>query len=158
MSTPRDDNGDEVEPTYEVVISCTRYVFAQTEIKTRILACGLSLLNARDLGEWMHALSHAIFNFSLRYSTSVASQRLCTDIVTSACPLDMDIDLQSFTIPCFPSLMVTMSRPAYHAVLECSSLTPVIAFFPLGNTVLFRVWSVPVLVATSNIVTNLIFF
>jgi len=42
MSTPHDDNGDEVGPTYEVVISCTRYVSAQTEIKTHIVACGLS--------------------------------------------------------------------------------------------------------------------
>ena len=45
MSTLCDDNGDEVGPTYEVIISCTCYVFAQTEIKIRILACGLSLAN-----------------------------------------------------------------------------------------------------------------
>jgi hypothetical protein len=43
----------EIGPTYEVVISRTRYVSAQTEIKTRIVACGVSLANARDLGEWM---------------------------------------------------------------------------------------------------------
>lgn len=59
--------GGEVGPTYEVVISRTRYVSAQTEIKTRIVACGVSLANARDLGEWMGAPSHAIFNFSPRY-------------------------------------------------------------------------------------------
>ena len=58
--------GGEVGPTYEVVISRTRYVSAQTEIKTRIVACGVSLANARDLGEWMGAPSHAIFNFSPR--------------------------------------------------------------------------------------------
>jgi pre-mRNA-splicing helicase BRR2 len=59
--------GGEVGPTYEVIISRTRYVSAQTEIKTRIVACGVSLANARDLGEWMGAPSHAIFNFPPRY-------------------------------------------------------------------------------------------
>ncbi len=58
--------GGEVGPTYEVVISRTRYVSAQTELKTRIVACGVSLANARDFGEWMGAPSHAIFNFPPR--------------------------------------------------------------------------------------------
>ncbi|KAG6857079.1 hypothetical protein H0H87_009640 [Tephrocybe sp. NHM501043] len=105
--------GGEVGPTYEVVISRTRYVSAQTEIKTRIVACGVSLANARDLGEWMGAPSHAIFNFS-----------------PSARPLDMDIHLQSFTIPHFPSLMIAMSKPAYLAVVEYSPTKPVIIFVP----------------------------
>ena len=78
----------------------------------------------------MGAPSHAIFNFPPRYSPSVAPQRLRTDIVTSARPLDMDIHLQSFTIPHFPSLMIAMSKPAYLAVLEDSSLKPVIVFVP----------------------------
>jgi pre-mRNA-splicing helicase BRR2 len=59
--------GGEVGPVYEVVISRTRYVSAQTDIKTRIVACGVSLANARDLGEWMGVPTHAIFNFSPRY-------------------------------------------------------------------------------------------
>jgi hypothetical protein len=42
MSTLREDNSDEVGLTYEVVISCTRYVSAQTEIKTCIVTCRLS--------------------------------------------------------------------------------------------------------------------
>ncbi|KIM78188.1 hypothetical protein PILCRDRAFT_824660 [Piloderma croceum F 1598] len=103
--------GGEVGPTYEVVISRTRYVSAQTEIKTRIVACGVSLANARDLGEWMGAPSHAIFNFS-----------------PSARPLDMDIHLQSFTIPHFPSLMIAMSKPAYLAIVEYAPTKPVIIF------------------------------
>jgi pre-mRNA-splicing helicase BRR2 len=122
--------GGEVGPTYEVVISRTRYVSAQTEIKTRIVACGVSLANARDLGEWMGAPSHAIFNFSPRYLPFVAPRRLHTHVVTSARPLDMDIHLQSFTIPHFPSLMIAMSKPAYLAVLEFSSSKPVIVFVP----------------------------
>ncbi|KAI0062804.1 Sec63-domain-containing protein [Artomyces pyxidatus] len=105
--------GGEVGPTYEVVISRTRYVSAQTEIKTRIVACGVSLANARDLGEWIGAPSHAIFNFP-----------------PSARPLDMDIHLQSFTIPHFPSLMIAMSKPAYLAISEYAPTKPVIIFVP----------------------------
>ncbi|KAF5334550.1 hypothetical protein D9757_015127 [Collybiopsis confluens] len=54
-----------------------------TELKTRIVALGVSLANARGLGEW---------------------------IVLGP---DMDIHLQSFSIPHFPSLMLAMSKPAY---------------------------------------------
>jgi len=56
--------GGEVGPTYEVVISRTRYVSFQTKIPTRIVACGVSLANAEDLGEWIGAKSHTVFNFS----------------------------------------------------------------------------------------------
>ncbi|KAE9386751.1 Sec63-domain-containing protein [Gymnopus androsaceus JB14] len=105
--------GGEVGPTYEVILSRTRYVSAQTEIKTRIVACGVSLANARDLGEWIGVPSHAIFNFS-----------------PSARPLDMDIHLQSFAIPHFPSLMIAMSKPAYLAITEYSPNKPVIIFVP----------------------------
>ncbi|KAJ7063405.1 putative RNA helicase [Mycena amicta] len=107
--------GGEVGPTYEVVISRTRYISEQPENKTRtrIVACGVSLANARDLGEWLGAPSHAIFNFS-----------------PSARPLDMDIHIQSFTIPHFPSLMIAMSKPAYLAIVEYSATKPVIVFVP----------------------------
>lgn len=105
--------GGEVGPTYEVIISRTRYVSAQTEIKTRIVACGVSLANARDLGEWIGAPSHAIFNFS-----------------PSSRPLDMDIHLQSFNIPHHPSLMIAMSKPAYLAMVEYAPTKPVIIFVP----------------------------
>ncbi|KAL5507360.1 BRR2 [Sanghuangporus vaninii] len=105
--------GGEIGPVYEVIISRTRYVSAQTEKKTRIIACSVSLANARDLGEWMGVPSHAIFNFP-----------------PSARPLDMDIHLQSFSIPHFPSLMIAMSKPAYLAISEYSPVKPVIIFVP----------------------------
>ncbi|KAF8415525.1 hypothetical protein L210DRAFT_3397860 [Boletus edulis BED1] len=80
-------------------------------MKTRVVACGVSLANARDLGEWIGAPSHAIFNFS-----------------PSSRPLDMDIHLQSFTIPHYPSLMIAMSKPAYLAIVEYAPTKPVIVF------------------------------
>ncbi|KAG7088489.1 hypothetical protein E1B28_012477 [Marasmius oreades] len=114
--------GGDVGPTYEVIISRTRYVSAQTEIKTRIVGCGVSLSNSRDLGEWMGVPSHAIFNFS-----------------PSARPLDLDIHLQSFTIPHFPSLMIAMSKPAYLAITEYSPTKPVIIFVPSRKQCRFTV-------------------
>lgn len=105
--------GGEIGPTYEVIVSRTRYVSAQTDIKTRIVACGVSLANARDLGEWMGVPSHAVFNFP-----------------PSARPLDIDIHLQSFNIPHFPSLMISMSKPAYLAITEYSPAKPVLIFVP----------------------------
>jgi pre-mRNA-splicing helicase BRR2 len=42
----------------------------------------------------------------------------------------MDIHLQSFTIPHFPSLMIAMSKPAYLAIAEYSPTKPVIIFVP----------------------------
>ncbi|KAF5314376.1 hypothetical protein D9619_011892 [Psilocybe cf. subviscida] len=64
--------GGEVGPTYEVVSSGNRYVERQT---------------AEDLGKWMGASEHTIFNFAL-----------------SARSLDMAIHIQTFTTNRFPSL------------------------------------------------------
>lgn len=103
----------DIGPVYEVVISRTRYVSKQTEVETRIVALSASLANARDFGEWMGAPSRAIYNFP-----------------PSARPLDLDIHLQSFSIPHFPSLMIAMSKPAYLAIKDYSPTKPVIIFTP----------------------------
>lgn len=42
----------------------------------------------------------------------------------------MDIHLQSFSVPHFPSLMIAMSKPAYIAIKEYSPTKPVILFAP----------------------------
>ena len=46
----------------------------------------------------------------------------------SSRPLDMDIHLQSFTIPHYPSLMIAMSKPAYLTIVEYAPTRPVIIF------------------------------
>jgi len=51
-------------------------------------------------------------------------------VYSSARPLDMDIHMQSFSIPHFPSLMIAMSKPAYLAIAEYSPAKPVIIFVP----------------------------
>lgn len=42
----------------------------------------------------------------------------------------MEIHLQTFNIPHFPSLMIAMAKPAYLAIVEHSPNKPVIAFVP----------------------------
>jgi len=72
----------EVGPTYKVVTLWTWYVSAQTEIKTHIVACGVSLANACDLDGWMGAPSHAIFNFSPRWVFSwISHDPILTGVV-----------------------------------------------------------------------------
>ncbi|GAA96884.1 uncharacterized protein L969DRAFT_17737 [Mixia osmundae IAM 14324] len=105
--------GSEIGPTYEIVVSRTRLIGAQTEHKTRIIGFGASLGNARDLGEWMGANSQTIFNFS-----------------PGARPLPLQVHLQSFNVPHFPSLMLQMAKPAYLAIIEWAEARPVIAFVP----------------------------
>ena len=47
----------------EVAASRMRYIAAQTDSKIRIVALAHSLANARDVGEWLGAGPHALFNF-----------------------------------------------------------------------------------------------
>ncbi|CAH7668860.1 Sec63 Brl domain-domain-containing protein [Phakopsora pachyrhizi] len=106
--------GSEIGPTYEVIVSRTRYVTAQSEIsKTRIVALGCPLANARDLGDWMGATTQTIFNFS-----------------PGSRPLPLEVHLQSFNVPHFPSLMIQMAKPAYLSILEYAHEKPVIVFVP----------------------------
>ena len=50
-------------PVMEVAASRMRYIAAQTDSKIRIVALSHSLANARDVGEWLGAGPHALFNF-----------------------------------------------------------------------------------------------
>jgi pre-mRNA-splicing helicase BRR2 len=40
-----------------------RYISSQTESPIRIVGLCTSLANAKDLGEWIGATSHGLFNF-----------------------------------------------------------------------------------------------
>ncbi|RSH79448.1 DEIH-box ATPase [Apiotrichum porosum] len=103
--------GGDVGSTYEVIVSRTRYVSQQTGVPTRIVACSVSLANARDLGDWIGASSQNVFNFS-----------------PSARPLPLEVHLQSFNVPHFPSLMLAMAKPAYLAMIEHAAHRPTICF------------------------------
>ena len=47
----------------QVVTSRMRYISSQRETPIRIVGLATSLANAKDLGEWIGATSHGLFNF-----------------------------------------------------------------------------------------------
>ncbi|KAF3912422.1 hypothetical protein ABW20_dc0100492 [Dactylellina cionopaga] len=97
---------------YEIVVSRMQYIAIQLEkTDTRIVALSVSLSNARDLGEWIGATSHTIFNFS-------PLDR----------PIPLEIHMQSFTIPHHPSLMLAMVKPVYQAVVQHAGTERAIVF------------------------------
>jgi pre-mRNA-splicing helicase BRR2 len=98
---------------YEIVVSRMHAMAAQIESGMRIVGLSVSLSNARDIGEWIGANKHTIFNFSP---------------AIRAIPLELKI--QSFTIPHFPSLMLAMAKPTYKAITQLSPDKPAMVFVP----------------------------
>ncbi|KMU90181.1 ATP-dependent DNA helicase MER3 [Coccidioides immitis H538.4] len=50
--------------------------------------------------------------------------------IPHARPVPLELHLQSFTIPHFPSLMLAMARPAYSSILQLSPSKPALVFVP----------------------------
>lgn len=98
---------------YEVIVSRMHYIALQTENEMRIVGLSVPLSNARDIGEWIGANKHTIYNFS-----------------PHARPVPLELHLQSFTIPHFPSAMLAMARPAYQSILQLSPDKPALVFVP----------------------------
>ncbi|KAH8433695.1 ATP-dependent RNA helicase BRR2 [Aspergillus melleus] len=98
---------------YEVVVSRMHSIALQLENGLRLVGLSVPLANARDIGEWIGANKHTIYNFS-----------------PHARPVPLELHLQSFTIPHFPSLMLAMARPAYLSILQLSPDKPALVFVP----------------------------
>jgi len=98
---------------YEVVVSRMQAMATQLESGMRIIGLSVSLSNARDIGEWIGASKNTIYNFSPGIR---------------AIPLELKI--QSFTIPHFPSLMLAMAKPTYKAITQLSPDKPAMVFVP----------------------------
>ena len=81
---------------YEAVISRSQAIAAQLENGLRIVGLSVSLSNARDIGEWIGASKHTIYNFSQNVR-----------------PIPLSLHLQTFSIPHFPSLMLAMTCLLY---------------------------------------------
>ncbi|KAL5345182.1 Pre-mRNA-splicing helicase BRR2, partial [Pseudogymnoascus australis] len=96
---------------YEIVVSRMHYIRSQTQLPMRIVGLSVPLANARDIGEWIDAKKHTIYNFS----THVRS-------------VPLELHIQSFTIPHFPSLMLAMAKPTYLSILQMSPDKPAIVF------------------------------
>lgn len=98
---------------YEIIVSRMHYVAMQTKNNMRIVGLSVSLSNAKDIGEWLGATKHTIYNFSPHVR-----------------PVPLELHIQSFTIPHFPSLMLAMAKPTYASVLQMSADKPAIIFVP----------------------------
>jgi pre-mRNA-splicing helicase BRR2 len=103
--------GSSMGPTYEVIVSRMRYIASQTQQPIRVVALGTSLANARDLGEWIGATSHSVFNFH-----------------PSVRPVPLEIHIQSYNVPHFASLMMAMAKPTYIAITQHADNKPAIVF------------------------------
>ncbi|KAL2358149.1 DEAD/DEAH box helicase domain-containing protein [Cryomyces antarcticus] len=99
--------------TYETIVSRMHAIALQLENGMRIVGLSVSLANARDIGEWIGASKHTIFNFSPHIR-----------------PIPLELHIQSFTIPHFPSLMLAMAKPTYQSILQMSPDRPAMVFLP----------------------------
>ncbi|PSR82178.1 Sec63 Brl domain-domain-containing protein [Coniella lustricola] len=98
---------------YETIVSRMHYIRTQTELPMRIVGLSVSLANARDVGEWIDAKKHDIYNFSPHVR-----------------PIPLELHIQSYTIPHFPSLMLAMAKPTYLAITQMSPDRPALVFVP----------------------------
>ncbi|KAI0125930.1 Sec63 Brl domain-containing protein [Xylariales sp. AK1849] len=98
---------------YEIIVSRMHYIRTQAELALRIVGLSVSLANARDIGEWIDTKKKDIYNFS-----------------PHARPVPLELRIQSFSIPHFPSLMLAMAKPTYLAITEASPDQPVMVFVP----------------------------
>ena len=98
---------------YEIIVSRMHYIALQTENDMRLIGLSVSLSNARDIGEWVGASKHTIYNFSPHVR-----------------PVPLELHIQSFTIPHFPSLMLAMAKPTYSSIIQMSPDKPVMIFVP----------------------------
>ncbi|KAK0118790.1 DEIH-box ATPase [Cadophora gregata] len=98
---------------YEIIVSRMHYIRSQTQLPLRIIGLSVSLSNARDIGEWIDAKKHNIYNFSPHVRS-----------------VPLELHIQSFTVPHFPSLMLAMAKPTYLSILQMSPDKPAIIFVP----------------------------
>ncbi|CAK0763687.1 DExH-box ATP-dependent RNA helicase DExH12 [Coccomyxa viridis] len=86
-------------PIIEMITSRMRFMSSQLETPLRIVGLSTSLANARDVGEWIGASSHGLFNFP-----------------PGVRPVPLEIVIQSFDIANLEARTSAMARPAYTAV------------------------------------------
>lgn len=96
---------------YEIIVSRMHYIRSQTQLPLRIVGLSVSLSNARDIGEWIDAKKHNIYNFSPHVRS-----------------VPLELHIQSFTVPHFPSLMLAMAKPTYYSILQMSPDKPALIF------------------------------
>ncbi|KAI0200103.1 Sec63 Brl domain-containing protein [Astrocystis sublimbata] len=98
---------------YEIIVSRMHYIRTTASLAMRIIGLSVPLANARDLGEWIDAKRKDIYNFSPHVR-----------------PVPLELRIQSYTIPHFPSLMLAMAKPTFLAITELSPSQPALVFVP----------------------------
>ncbi|KAL6175995.1 hypothetical protein ACLB2K_052631 [Fragaria x ananassa] len=93
--------GGQGGPILEVIVSRMRYIASQGENKIRIVALSTSLANAKDLGEWIGATSHGLFNFP-----------------PGVRPVPLEIHIQGVDLANFEARMQAMAKPTYTAIVQ----------------------------------------
>ncbi|KNA14581.1 hypothetical protein SOVF_105940 [Spinacia oleracea] len=88
--------GGQGGPVVEVIVSRMRYIASQVENKIRIVALSTSLANAKDLGEWIGASSHGLFNFP-----------------PGVRPVPLEVHIQGIDIANFEARIQAMTKPTY---------------------------------------------
>ncbi|PON75800.1 hypothetical protein PanWU01x14_040600 [Parasponia andersonii] len=111
--------GGQGGPVLEVIVSRMRYIASQDENKIRIVALSTSLANAKDLGEWIGASSHGLFNFP-----------------PAVRPVPLEIHIQGVDIANFEARMQAMTKPTYTAIVQhTQNGKPAIVYVPPGKHV-----------------------
>ncbi|TXG48076.1 hypothetical protein EZV62_027370 [Acer yangbiense] len=106
--------GGQGGPVLEVIVSRMRYIASQVENKIRLVALSTSLANAKDLGEWIGATSHGLFNFP-----------------PGVRPVPLEIHIQGVDIANFEARMQAMTKPTYTAIVQhAKNEKPAIVFVP----------------------------
>uniref|UniRef100_A0A2P2L2Z5 RNA helicase n=1 Tax=Rhizophora mucronata TaxID=61149 RepID=A0A2P2L2Z5_RHIMU len=106
--------GGQGGPVLEVIVSRMRYIASQIENKIRIVALSSSLANAKDLGEWIGATSHGLFNFP-----------------PGVRPVPLEIHIQGVDITNYEARMQAMTKPTYTAIVQhAKNGKPAIVFVP----------------------------
>ncbi|EYU30521.1 hypothetical protein MIMGU_mgv1a000041mg [Erythranthe guttata] len=106
--------GGQGGPILEVIVSRMRSIASQVENRIRIVALSTSLANAKDLGEWIGANSHGLFNFP-----------------PSVRPVPLEIHIQGIDIANYEARMQSMTKPTYTAIMQhAKNGKPAIVFAP----------------------------
>lgn len=105
--------GGEDGPVIEIVCSRMRYISSQIEKQIRIIALSASLMDYRDISQWLGCNANYTFNFH-----------------PSVRPIPLELHVQGFNITHNASRLIAMSKPVYNCVTRYSPHRPVIVFVP----------------------------
>ncbi|XP_078443956.1 DExH-box ATP-dependent RNA helicase DExH12-like [Wolffia australiana] len=107
--------GGQGGPVLEVIVSRMRRVSSHLGGgQVRVVALSASLANAKDLGDWIGATSHGLFNFP-----------------PGVRPVPLEIHIQGIDIANFEARMQAMTKPVFAAIVQhARNGKPALVFVP----------------------------